>query len=339
MRLETITTYLIYITTTVVSVQSIRVPTILDNQSRSRSSDEKNNNYQALTLHPNPKPYQITYDDGTKSPWIQLKVRGGGPTSTMKVVYEETLDGYVVQPSQYKTRRGHIYNNNNNTKTGKYVYVDVNNSTGDWIDTNLIAGIDNPHEFHVPKHVANRRYSILKRRSTNKEEKGRLKEESQQQQPLGREYPKRNNIQTGNLTNLVVAFRFSNHRNKRLPSIDDLDVLFNNNGPHDVVCPTGSVRDVYRETSYNQLDLQSRVVGWIDIDYTERFCANGESGVDSQFFICLHNALDEVAKLGIDFHEFDKNGDGTGKAIHEIRSITLSPINSFDTSCTNNFSL
>ena len=99
----------------------------------------------ALSLHtmtPNPNPYQITYEDGTKSPLIQLKVEGDEFDGK---VYEETLDGFTVTPIQ-----GGKY----------YTYLDVDEKTGDTVETNLIAGVDDPYASKVHKQAFKRAQEI-----------------------------------------------------------------------------------------------------------------------------------------------------------------------------------
>ena len=86
--------------------------------------DEKRSSH--LDIHPmtpNPKPYKITYDDGTESPWIQIKMRGGDIDSfSSTLIWEETLEGFTVGLSSTE-QRGMKY----------YTYRDVNLKTGDLV--------------------------------------------------------------------------------------------------------------------------------------------------------------------------------------------------------------
>ena len=68
----------------------------------------------AISVHhmpPNPEPYQVSYSDGTKSPLIRIKVLGALVDSAAHLIYEETLDGYTVQPPV--------------KKGGKYTYLHI----------------------------------------------------------------------------------------------------------------------------------------------------------------------------------------------------------------------
>lgn len=185
---------------------------------------------EVLTPHrmtPNPNPYQVTYDDGTKSPLLRLKTREQ-ITSPSRQSYEETLDGFTVKQVN-----------------GKYVYLEVDDNTGEFIETNLVAGVDNPYSASIRKGAAERKELIKPKgplhlkepRSYNIFHRNLHEEEKDQ-------YHRRTVITSGLLKNLVIPIRFSDHIGRSLPSKSDLNTLMNNNGP-DTLCPTGSVRDVY----------------------------------------------------------------------------------------------
>ena len=89
-------------------------------------------------MAPNPNSYQVTYDDGTKSPLIRLKSRGAIGQGTFQA-YEETLDGFTVKQVN-----------------GKYIYLEVDDDTGEYIETNLIAGVDDPSSAGIRKGAASR---------------------------------------------------------------------------------------------------------------------------------------------------------------------------------------
>ena len=57
----------------------------------------------------------------------------------------------------------------------------------------------------------------------------------------------------------------------------------------------------------------------LDSQYTEAYCANGQSGLDSYLHACLRNALDKV-DVFTDFDEFDTNNDGWIDAITFLHS-------------------
>jgi hypothetical protein len=82
---------------------------------------------------------------------------------------------------------------------------------------------------------------------------------------------------TGIVKNLVIPLKWRDHTRRTLPSREDIDVLMNHKGP-EARCPTGSVRDVFLENSYEQLELISTVVDWIVVPKSEAFYADKVSG-------------------------------------------------------------
>lgn len=247
---------------------------------------------QVHAMTPNPLPYTITYDDGTETPPIQLKMLGDVDESlSPPISWEETLIGkntFTVKPSN-----------------GKYVYVDVDTRTGRLKDTSLVVGVDDPDRARVHKNAALRSVTIQNRRSLRKVDKHSSTPLSLDSHDTHRKQA----ILTGTLKNLVIPFKFSDHVSRTLPSQSDLDILMNSEGP-DPLCPTGSVRDVYLQNSFNQLDLQSTVIDWVTIDFTEAQCAGGESGFVTSFFDCLRNALDKAVAAGVNFGDYDMDNDG-----------------------------
>jgi len=286
-------------------------------QSRSFNEDKynnNNNNYEidssAATeplLHPmppNPKPYQVTYEDGTVSPQIYIKMFGDEASSS-HTIYEETSDGFTV------TLVG-----------GKYEYMDVDETSFELYATGLVAGVDDPYNSEIKKgtksgqHLLKHAATEKRKRIANRDERKLLHhdldrtENMRRYESTGHPNRRKMTITSGTLKNLVIPVRFSNHVSRSLPSRNKLDILMNNEGPDDLVCPTGSVRDVYLESSFNQLDLESTVVVWVTIDYTESYCADGNFGLSSRFHTCLRDALDKVVARGTDLRDFDLNNDG-----------------------------
>ena len=84
-------------------------------------------------MPPNPNPYRVKYDDGSTSPLLRLIMRGD-ETDLGHQAYEETLDGFTVKPVK-----------------GKYVYLEVDDDTGEYIETNSVAGEDDPYAARICK--------------------------------------------------------------------------------------------------------------------------------------------------------------------------------------------
>lgn len=126
----------------------------------------------------------------------------------------------------------------------------------------------------------------------------------------------------GIVKNLVVMIRFADHVGRNLPSVSDVNTLFNAVGGDAQLAPTGSVKDVYSENSYGQMMLDSYVnpgIGdWITVSNTEAYYANGNSG-DSTLWQALREALDQLDAV-IDFADYDTDNDGRIDSIAFIHS-------------------
>eukprot|EP00559_Dactyliosolen_fragilissimus_P004589 CAMPEP_0184859064 /NCGR_PEP_ID=MMETSP0580-20130426/4093_1 /TAXON_ID=1118495 /ORGANISM="Dactyliosolen fragilissimus" /LENGTH=1298 /DNA_ID=CAMNT_0027355503 /DNA_START=285 /DNA_END=4181 /DNA_ORIENTATION=- len=125
----------------------------------------------------------------------------------------------------------------------------------------------------------------------------------------------------GTLRNLVILMKFSDHVDRDLPTIRDFDALMNKAGGHVTVAPTGSVRDVYLQSSYGKFDLVSTVVGWVTLPESESYYADGSSGSTSKFEEALSYALDlldQVPKFS--FEKYDKNGDSIIDSVMFVHS-------------------
>jgi M6 family metalloprotease-like protein len=125
---------------------------------------------------------------------------------------------------------------------------------------------------------------------------------------------------TGTLKNLTVLIRFNDHAALPLPSNGDYDVLFNADGGHTTPAPTGSLKDVYHEISYDQLTINSTVTGWHTVSNNETYyTTDGENGGSELGQQAMREALD-LADQTIDFNDFDEDGDGYVDSLAFIHS-------------------
>ena len=130
---------------------------------------------------------------------------------------------------------------------------------------------------------------------------------------------------SGTVKNLVILCKFSDHTlgvHTRNPG--DYDILFNQVGGDPTLAPTGSVKDLYIENSYNAMTLQSTVMVWVTLPNTEAYYANGESGTGTYSYPhnaqkMVEDALNLVDPL-VDFSQFDNDLDGYIDAIDIIHS-------------------
>jgi immune inhibitor A len=90
----------------------------------------------------------------------------------------------------------------------------------------------------------------------------------------------------------------------------------------------GSVRDYYNEVSYGQVDIYTvnlpSSLGWVRAPLTYSYYVNNNYGTDSPY---PHNCrklaediVDAVHDLGVDFSQYDNNGDGEAEPIMLIHA-------------------
>lgn len=233
-----------------------------------------------------PFPYTESQPDGTE---ISLHARGDEHYNWM-----EDVNGYTV----VKNRDWFEYG-----ERGPSGRVNPNG---------MIVGRDNPRALGLQKHILP---SAAVRASGAKKVNGKSTSAGVASSPQGV-------APVGNVKSLVVMVRFADHTGRTLPSVADVDVLFNAVGGDPALAPTGSVKDVYFENSYGQMTLNSFVnpgIGdWITVSNTEAYYANGQSG-DSTLWQALREALD-VLDAVVDFQDYDLDNDGRIDSIAFIHS-------------------
>ena len=241
----------------------------------------------ALAMPAAPFPFQEVQPDGSR---ITLYVRGDEHFDWL-----EDADGYTV------------VNNN-----GRFEYARLSGS-GHLMPSGLLVGKGDPKAWGLQKRTlpspAVRALSARRIGGAN----GPTSAEGVAAQAVP---------PSGTVKNLVVMIRFSNHVSRPLPSVADMDILFNAVGGHPSLAPTGSVKDVYFENSYGQMTLDSYVnpgfSDWITVSGTEQYYANGNSG-DSTLWQALREALDVLDDV-VDFGDYDTDNDGRIDSIAFIHS-------------------
>ncbi len=114
------------------------------------------------------------------------------------------------------------------------------------------------------------------------------------------------------LKGLVVLIRFSNHANRVLPSPEEYDILFNNNGPtSNSTAPTGSVADVWRQNSYDTFVLENVISQWVPVSKSEAFAVAGNYGLELDNTKVTWNEAVTLARSQFgDYTQFDGDHDG-----------------------------
>lgn len=123
------------------------------------------------------------------------------------------------------------------------------------------------------------------------------------------------------LKQLALLVRFAGHEDRKLPESEDIDMLFNHNGPTGTTtASTGSISDVYRANSFDTFVLDSHVTDWIQISKTEEYCSAGMNGFNyPQTRECWAEALEIYANTlgenGLSIFDGDSDGYIDGMAI------------------------
>lgn len=233
----------------------------------------------------NPAPFEVCQPDGKTA---KIHIRG----NEWFHWYEDT-DGYTV-----------VYDN------GRYAYarLDKNNRL---VATPLTVGVDNPEAAGLKKKTLP---PVSVRRSMNPSFLSGSSESSTSPAMVP---------PSGTVKNLVVLCKFSDHTlgvHTRVPG--DYNILFNQVGGDPTLAPTGSVKDLYLENSYNTMTLQSTVTVWVTLPNTQAYYANGNDGLGSypqNAQKMVEDALNLVDPL-VDFSQFDNDLDGYIDAIDIIHS-------------------
>ncbi|MBM84059.1 MAG: hypothetical protein CMJ78_26195 [Planctomycetaceae bacterium] len=202
----------------------------------------------------------------------------------------ETLDGYLVSP-----------------KGPSYVYA-KRLSGGRLSATNLMVGVDATATGNILP-----RYERLPMQAPD---------------PTSTERPKRRTKPlVGTYNVLVLRLRFSDHKDRNVPTTDQLYRLFKESGKFLDIAPHGTVKDYSKEVSYGQLKVRAAIGDWIDLPQTEAYYAEGLSdGSFERLHEALTYALDYVDRgiangdIPPKLADFDGNGDGFVDAVSFIHS-------------------
>lgn len=242
-------------------------------------------------IPPSEEPFRVVQPNGGLSPPIYL-------VGTAAYHREESEDGYTIIDDP--------------AGSGWKVYA-IRDPLGNLVSSGIRFGFGNPAMAGIPKHVEpDERVKIEEGGQFYldkvKEMLGGLPPE-RDSDGSGARNRRRLAPTTGNVKNLVVMMKFKDHRRRSYPPLADFDIVFNNNGPHASICPTGSFQDLYHTNSYNQFTVTSTVPEWVSLTRFESYYAAGNSGLNPTFHEAIREALDKVDPF-IDFSEFDEDGDG-----------------------------
>ena len=120
---------------------------------------------------------------------------------------------------------------------------------------------------------------------------------------------------------LVLLMKFTDHIDKESPPIEEYNLLFNDPGQTPLITPSGSISSWFHANSYGTFNIEAEIVPWHVTDNTEKYYADGKSGISHDFRFSMYPILDQLEAEGFDFSPFDLNNDGL------IDSIGTSPKN------------
>lgn len=184
-----------------------------------------------------------------------------------------------------------------------YVYAQRNDTSGALMPSSWIVGEADPHNEQIEP---NTMPSMVVRQ----QECGRMCEDPDGRRKRRNLSPSRRSLNSGPTSNLVILIRFADHTERRLPSSEDVAVIFNHVGPHKLA-PSGSVHDYFLVNSYGSVDLQSEIYGWVTLSKPEAYYADGRSALTAVFVEALFEALEKIENdPSVSFSRFDLNQDG-----------------------------
>jgi M6 family metalloprotease-like protein len=114
----------------------------------------------------------------------------------------------------------------------------------------------------------------------------------------------------GRLKVVVLCVRFSNHVDRVLPTPEQLNVLFNGPAPNHELAPTGSAKQFISHNSHGFLEVEFVVMPWKTTDNNESYYSFNISGITRNLGTMMYPVLDQLEEDGVDFSDFDGDGDG-----------------------------
>jgi len=230
-----------------------------------------------------PDLIEITYPDGSK-----LKTRLYGDEF---IHFMQTLDGYTI-----------IQN-----KDGYYEYAILSSDKSYLINSGIKANnlenrtnVENTFLSNTDKNI--QRYLVGKKEVSLSE--------------LSKEGVAMRSIPiTGTINNLVILIDFTDR------AFIHQQVSFNNLMNQENYLGIGSYRDYYLDNSFDQLTINSTIVGWFHAaNSMETYGANDIYGNDINPRLLVQEAIDAAENAGLDFSQFDNDDDGKVDAVTVIHA-------------------
>lgn len=124
-----------------------------------------------------------------------------------------------------------------------------------------------------------------------------------------RQEMRRLNPSMGAFKTLVILLQFSDHLER--PLLDPIlyDEVWNGKGFSEII-PSGSIARWMQQNSYGLYDMEATITPWALADNTEEYYSFGVSGMKLEFQESFWPALNELHKQGINWSDYDIDGDG-----------------------------
>lgn len=225
----------------------------------------------ANAIDASPMPIKDMQPNGD---WVTLKIKGDEYFN-----WQEDGYGYTVIKHQ-----------------GWYKYAKVDEQ-GHLQPTNHIVGQVDPTQLKLAP-------GLLPNNNDGTEVKG------SSQKPLGSDgtIGEQADTLTGVRPHLVVLIRFADHQQKTLPSVEQIDTLFNGLKRDEQLIPSGSVKQLFEQNSYGQLKINSTILQWIDLPHPQAYYSQN-GGTRNRLEQGIQSALSQLEST-VDFKQFDSNKDG-----------------------------
>lgn len=125
-------------------------------------------------------------------------------------------------------------------------------------------------------------------------------------------HPQRTDLSnTGTLNVLVCLMVFTDHEGQReLPDPQNFDRLMNADDTDPILYPSGSVKTYFETISYGEFSIRATIADWVVTDNTEAFYAGVNKGRNQDFPNSFEPVLEALDAGGLDFTQFDNDGDG-----------------------------
>jgi hypothetical protein len=110
------------------------------------------------------------------------------------------------------------------------------------------------------------------------------------------------------IRSLVLLVRFTDHADRKLPSREDVDRLWNSDQLSKQF-PTGSIKRYFYRNSYGLMNLEASVMDWLLSDNTELHYSSDKSGLTDEIANSVYPILEQLDREKYDFSRHDMNGD------------------------------